>query len=288
MATNFFYQAKKYLRQHNSSSFATKSERFKTVRLIDRQLLELGFKGLELKSLKPKHINALLQRWQAEQLSPGTIKNRMSHVRWLAEKIGKKGIVPTSNTALGIEKRQYVFNENKSRQLSMAQFKSIPDQHVRMSLRLQLAFGLRREEAMKIQPNLADLGSFLRLSASWCKGGREREIPILSKHQRELLNEARALANGGSLIPADKSYAEQVKRYENVCIKIGLDRAHGLRHHYAQQRYLALTGFDCPAVSGVDLRKMSENHRLIDEVARKSITKELGHNRLQVTNVYLS
>ena len=91
MAFTFFFQANKFLKQHCASSFATKSERIKTIRLVDKQLRELGFKNLQLKGLKPKHIDALLQKWQAENLSAGTIKNRMVHIRWLTEKIGKKG-----------------------------------------------------------------------------------------------------------------------------------------------------------------------------------------------------
>lgn len=287
MATNFFFQANKILKQHDSSSFATKSERFKTIRLVDKQLVELGFKGLELKSLKPKHIDALLGKWQADKLSVGTVKNRMSHVRWLAERIGKKGIVPQSNADLGIEQRVYVTNENRGKELSQEQLNSIPDQHVKMSLKLQQAFGLRREEAMKIQPEKADHGDRLILDASWCKGGRDRTIPILTEQQRALLQEAKLLAAGRSLIPKDRTYKEQVKRYENTCIKIGLDRAHGLRHHYAQQRYLALTGFESPAVSGVPSKSLSEAERAADKAARAVITQELGHGRLQVTAVYL-
>ncbi|MCZ4339880.1 phage integrase N-terminal domain-containing protein [Shewanella colwelliana] len=287
MATNFFFQANKILKQHDSSSFATKSERFKTIRLVDKQLVELGFKGLELKGLKLKHIDALLGKWQAEKLSAGTIKNRMAHVRWLAEKIGKKGIVPQSNAGLGIEQRVYVTNENRGKELSQEQLNSIPDQHVKMSLKLQQAFGLRREEAMKIQPAKADRGDRLILDASWCKGGRDRTIPILTEQQRALLQEAKLLAAGRSLIPKERTYKEQVKRYENTCIKIGLDRAHGLRHHYAQQRYLALTGFEAPAVSGERVKSLSETDKAADKAARAVITKELGHGRLQVTAVYL-
>jgi integrase len=47
-----------------------------------------------------------------------------------------------------------------------------------MSLRLQRAFGLRREEAIKLQPRWADRGDHLQLKASWTKGGRERTVPI--------------------------------------------------------------------------------------------------------------
>lgn len=287
MATNFFYQANKLLKQHNTSSFSTKAERFKTIKLVDKQLLELGFKGLELKSLKPKHVDSLLQKWQADELSPGTIKNRMAHVRWLAEKINKKGIVPSSNADLGVAKRVYVSNENKARTVSQEQLNSIPDQHLKMSLKLQVAFGLRREEAMKIQPEKADRGDHLALDASWCKGGRDRVIPILTEAQREVLNEAKALACGKSLIPPDLKYVQQMKRYENTCIRIGLDKAHGLRHSYAHQRYFTLTGFDCPAVSGVNTQELTAEQKAADKAAREIITRELGHGRLQITAVYL-
>ncbi len=287
MATNFFYQANKLLKQHNTSSFSTKAERFKTIKLVDKQLLELGFKGLELKSLKPKHVDSLLQKWQADELSPGTIKNRMAHVRWLAEKINKKGIVPSSNADLGVTKRVYVSNENKARTVSQEQLNSIPDQHLKMSLKLQVAFGLRREEAMKIQPEKADRGDHLSLDASWCKGGRDRVIPILTEAQREVLNEAKALASGKSLIPQELKYVQQMKRYENTCIRIGLDKAHGLRHSYAHQRYFTLTGFDCPAVSGVNTQELTAEQKAVDKAAREIITRELGHGRLQITAVYL-
>lgn len=59
--------------------------------------------------------------------------------------------------------------------------------HVRMSLELQRAFGLQREEAMKCQPNYADRGDHLMLKASWTKGGKPRTIPIRTDQQRDVL-----------------------------------------------------------------------------------------------------
>nr|WP_181257871.1 hypothetical protein [Vibrio splendidus] len=35
-----------------------------------------------------------------------------------------------------------------------------------------------------------------------------------------------------------------MKKHERACIKVGLDKAHGLRHVYAHQRYFELTGFN--------------------------------------------
>ncbi|WP_230320740.1 phage integrase N-terminal domain-containing protein [Erwinia sorbitola] len=45
-------------------------------------------------SLKTKHITYLVKQWQEQKLSTGTIKNRMAHLRWWAEKVGKKGSDP--------------------------------------------------------------------------------------------------------------------------------------------------------------------------------------------------
>ena len=70
----------------------------------------------------------------------------------------------------------------------------VSDAHVRMSLELQAAFGLRREEAIKFTPAYADRGDRVRIKASWAKGGRAREIPIWNEGQRAVLDAARRLA----------------------------------------------------------------------------------------------
>jgi uncharacterized protein GlcG (DUF336 family) len=52
---------------------------------------------------------------------------------------------------------------------------------------------------------------------SWTKGGREREIPISTPEQRALLDAAKALAGGGSLIPKKLTYVEQLNRFKDQC-----------------------------------------------------------------------
>lgn len=72
----------------------------------------------------------------------------------------------------------FVTNQTKARELSTAALRLVLDEHVRMSLRLQELFGLRREESIKVSPAYADRGDQLVLKASWCKGGRARELPV--------------------------------------------------------------------------------------------------------------
>ena len=165
----------------------------------------------------------------------------------------------------------------------MEKVASVDSKHLRMSLRLMSAFGLRREEALKFQPKWSDCGNHIRLKGSWTKGGRERTVPILTKRQRALLDEARDLVSNTqrSLIPEGDSYAKHLKRFENQTIKAGLKNCHGLRHHYAQERYKALTGWECPARGGEVLDKA------VDFDARLTIAKELGHGRIDVTATYL-
>ena len=74
-----------------------------------------------------------------------------------------------------------------------------------MSLRLQAAFGLRRGESIKIRPEWADRGDKLALKDTWTKGGRAREIPIRNDEQRQVLDDAKALAGAGSWRGRDSS-----------------------------------------------------------------------------------
>ncbi len=163
----------------------------------------------------------------------------------------------------------------------------VDDEHVRMSLRLQAAFGLRREEAIKFSPSFADHGDQLVLKASWCKGGRAREIPIRSATQRQLLDQCHALAGHGSLIPPERSYIQQRRAYEHQAIRAGLSKLHGLRHAYAQTRYQEITGWPAPATGGPRARQLTAAQKESDGNARRQVSRELGHEREQITAVYL-
>ena len=152
--------------------------------LIADQLHALGYRGLGVQSLKPKHTEALVQHWQSENISTGTIKNRLAAIRWWAGKVNRQNVVARSNSHYGIPERVYVGNASKAKTVDGADLEKVRDDHVRMSLELQQAFGLRREEAIKFNPSYADQGDQLRLKATWTKGGKARPVPIRSAEQR--------------------------------------------------------------------------------------------------------
>ena len=68
-------------------------------------LHRLGYHGLRARGLKGRHVEALVEEWRRQGLSDGTIKNRIAHLRWLARKIGKPGIVRRDNASYGIGAR---------------------------------------------------------------------------------------------------------------------------------------------------------------------------------------
>ena len=272
--------------RHREGAFLTRRDRAYALNQAADLLHALGFRRLRATGLKRKHVDALVAEWQRRGLATGTVKNRMSALRWWAERVGRPGVVGT-NAAHGIGERRYVTNEDRSRRLDAQQLARVTDAHVRMALQLQAAFGLRREEAIKFTPAWADRGDRVRIKASWAKGGRAREIPIWNEHQRPVLDAARRLAGAGALIPGGRGYAAQRKLYERQVEAAGLSRMHGLRHAYAQARYEALTGWKAPAAGGPRRRSLSPAKRRIDKAARMTIARELGHGRLEVVSVYL-
>ena len=102
-----------------------------------------------------------------------------------------------------------------------------------------------------------------------------------------LLQEAKELASAGSLIPAEMSYRDQLNRFKAQTAQAGIDRVHGLRHHYAQARYAELTGWKAPAAGGPTSKQLSAEQKVIDRQARLTISRALGHERDPITAVYL-
>jgi hypothetical protein len=126
------------------------------------------------------------------------------------------------------------------------------------------------------------------LKDSWNKGGREIRIPIATPAQRQLLDQAKSLAKGKSLVaPGYGTYRDYLQHFRHECARVGIHAFHGHRHLYAQERYKQLTGWECPARGGPTATQLTPEQKAIDRQARETISGELGHGREQITAVYL-
>ena len=247
--------------------------------------LDRRFPRLRAWNLKGRHVEFLVADWKERRLSAGTMANYMSHLRWFARAIGKPNIVRRSNAAYGIAKDRAA--KDRACGLPAGSLSKVKDAHVRMALRMELAFGLRREEAIKFSPSYSDRGSRIVLKASTTKGGRPRRIPVLKEGQRRLLDEVRELVGGGALIPAHRNYREQLRVYETRTRDAGLRNMHGLRYEYAQRRYEDIAGWKCPLAGGPPQGSLTGARERIDRQARTTVARELGHNRRTVSETYL-
>jgi len=275
-------------RRNRDGSYATQANRRAILNQIANQLHDLGFRHLHPGNLKEKHIHALVGRWKQEGLATGTIKNRMTEIRWVLEKTNRPNVAARSNDAYGIAHRRYVTNTNRARVLTTGDLEKVTDPAIRLSLRLQTAFGLRRGESIKIRPAWADRGDHLVLKGSWTKGSRPRDIPIRTEAQRSLVDEAKAFAGRGSLIARGRSYVEHLQHFRYQCDAAGIHNVHGHRHLYAQTRYQELTGRLAPAAGGPSTRSLTPIEKAVDREARLIISGELGHSREQIVGIYLS
>jgi len=280
------FDLKRLQKAHGDGSHGTRTARSYALAQTADTLHELGFKGLRATGLRRKHVVALVREWRRQGRSIGTMKNRTAHIRWWAKRVGRPGVVP-SNGELGIANREYVTNDDRSAVLDPEKLARVKDPHVAMALRLEAAFGLRREEAIKFTPARDDRGGCIRLKGSTTKGGRPREVAVRHPAQRELLDEARRLVGGRALIAPERTYKQQLKVYESQTRGAGLYRMHGLRHAYALGRYEEITGWKAPAAGGPSRRTLTGARRRIDTAARRTIAEELGHSRLGVAGVYL-
>jgi len=143
------YELKKLAEAHREGSYATQSNRKHMLMMFGEQLVAAGYKHMHANDLKGRHVTALLAQWTAQALSPNTMRNRLATLRWWAAKVQKVAILLKNNAPYGLPRRQTVARTSKARDLPQEKLVQVRDRYVRMSLHLQRAFGLRREEALK-------------------------------------------------------------------------------------------------------------------------------------------
>lgn len=171
-------------------------------------------------------------------------------------------------------------------------------QRVAAIIMLARAAGMRLREAI-----LADLPRLkreaLRLGEiniqDGCKGGRSgafapRWVPVTDM-VLSAIEFARSVSPPGSrnLLSPTESYVEFLKGIVNASRNTlkahGLPRFHDLRAAYACSRYEELVGTPAPVFVSDDESSVLQRSR--NPEARQKISRELGHERLEVTNAYL-
>lgn len=257
-----------------------------------------GLRIQNLLNIDQRHIKAVTDSWTAAKLAASTIQTRVSILKWLAAGLGKRGMVmDMSYYGIADEavKRIYVAQEDKSWSghavLSSEKISDATalDEWVGNQMNLMKVFGLRVQEAVMLNPERADHGESLCVEAG-TKGGRTRIVPIRTQEQRKVLDAAKVLAQRsprGSMCPPDKKVDQAIRRIYYIADKLGITKQnlgvtpHGLRHQYANDRYEEISGNPSAVRGGKAIVD-----RALDEKARRQVSQDLGHARLNITAAY--
>lgn len=302
----------------NRSSRRTATAAGEAARTFFNRLNEMGYRLLDPTNLGHRHIEALCKDWHARQLSPKTMQGYLSQLRIFCGWIGKPGLVKDIGTYLpsvpADELRVKAVAE-KSKSWAEAGIDVIAkvkeaegyDWRFGLMLLVQVAFGLRRMEAIQMEPWKVDEGD--RFSAYETKGGRPRMIYIDTPVQRQVLDLVKSKikrrgdtlgwmermdgkpfkkkgAKVRSLHEASLEYSEG--RYKHFMRKLGITKAvsqctgHGLRSQFAENAAL-LKDIIPPTLGGTAGQMAREDLN----VGRMQVSESLGHSRLSVTNAYL-
>ncbi|QTD95421.1 integrase domain-containing protein [Burkholderia anthina] len=263
------------------------------------ELREGGFALQTPWSLKTKHVEYLVDRWVKDQQSGGTIENKLTYLRALAQWLGKANLVGTlgdyvDRREAGLE-RSYVATEDKSWVANgvdaVAKIAEIAQTcpYTAVQLKLQAAFGLRVEESFMLRAVEAVRDPHMLAVTRGTKGGRPRQVPI--ERKIAILEEAARLSNGvtGSTIPAGRTLKQWRDWYYYVLGKHGVTKSgigvtsHGLRHEYLQALYEQVAEVPAP-IKGSSSRPDPAAH---DE-AKRRVVEAAGHSRVSKANAYLS
>ena len=239
----------------------------------------------------------LAQFWQEKGYATGTMQDKVAALRHILAACGNSR-ADVSNKALGIEnsKRDVlnIGNENRGcKPLQETALNSIKDNSVRVAIKLIIQYGLRRDEALHAVWALSkgrDIGQggILSIQGSWAKNGRPRSFQMADNGLA--LKDAAALVKGFEIKGKVEQFRSRLDRQFTKLKATENNKAlhpHGLRHNYAQSRYLEITGLAAPAAQGLNYKDMNKEQRALYHSACKEIAQEMGHTRPEISNTYL-
>lgn len=282
---NLLAQAQKLYRHNRQGSYKTKERYFEAYKRF------LKFAGDEfalqkLSNISGKHLSAYISHMQNIGYSASTIKTDLAAIRFWHDRIPAAKYTLPLNCEFCLERRKFLGTD---RTWSNAEFnrmiaecrKAGREDYVACIILARYA-GLRLHEALRIDSAAARKAlkdGFITVKG---KGGKVREVPINESIRIELEKFLKITPAGHKLFVPQNKPTHIVKTELQQFIlshrsKVVDERRkspltfHGLRHTYAAELYTSLLN------SGA-----KENE------AKLTVSRLLGHEREDVTNIYLA
>ncbi|MGL6186351.1 MAG: tyrosine-type recombinase/integrase [Clostridium chrysemydis] len=282
---NLCVQIEKVFRHCNQGSFKTRERYEDGVKNFAKYMAD-AFKKQNLNNIKPKHLYGYVEFMQDIGYSTSYVTTNLSAVRFFYDQVGGDSSKLPNNNKLGIisRSREERIGDNKAWvPLEIENFiiyaSDVGQERYGDMVRLSCQLGLRIHEVCRL--NKSHLRQALeegKISIKG-KGGLVRYVPVRDKILiQKLYNNTK---RGDKVFIREGEQTHKVIKNIQIFIynnqdKFALDRDkqltfHGLRHFYCQNRYKEL-------IRG----------GLTDLQARKIVSRELGHYRISITEIYLN
>ncbi len=282
---NLILQLDRLAAHNRQGSYQTRRRYYEAMKRFCRFLAET-YHVERLANIAPKHIFSYVETMQAQRKTAATIKTDLAAIRFFHDQMPNPRYCLPNNVSLGLERRSYgkvdrTWDDDEFlRMLEKAQ--ALERYDYMLAFNLARYAGLRIHECFRIDTATAEKALRDNAITVKGKGGKVRTVPINEPIALALRKQLEMTQRGHKLlvpdgVPTDHAIhqlQEFIIRYRPEVQDIKSKHPltfHGLRHTFAAEKYLQLTD------EGID-----------DLDARYAVSRLLGHNRSDVTTVYLA
>lgn len=276
------------LARHNRQGSYRTQERYYEAMIRFCRFLAVYFHLQKLSNISGKHLVAYVLWLQENGKSASTIKTELAAIRFFHDKMDNAKYRLPTNDELGTELERRCFGQT-DRTWSNVEFSkmlgkalAIDRRDYILALYLGRYAGLRIHEVFRIDTAIAEQALRENTITIKGKGGKVRTVPINERIAIALRTQLKRTKRGHKLLVTDdvptdlaiKQFQAFIWRNRESVQEPGREAPltfHGLRHTYAAETYKKL-------VEG----GMSE----LD--AHFAVSRLLGHERPDVTNIYLA
>lgn len=281
-------QLDKLARHNRQGSFRTKERYYEAVKRFCAYLAD-EYRLQKLENISGKHLTSYVLWMQENGKSASTIKTDLAAIRFFHDKMGKPKYRLPSNDELAVELERRCFG-GTDRTWSNIEFnKMLMKAYAMDRWDYVLAFylarfaGLRIHECFRIDTATAEQALRENAITIKGKGGKVRTVPIEDERITMMLEKLLKQTPRGEklLVPkgvhTDRAINQLqffIMRHRDEVRTVDSDRPmtfHGLRHTYAAEKYQEL---------------LNSGKSALD--AHFEVSRLLGHERPDVTNIYLA
>lgn len=287
---NLEKQIDRIFRHCRQGSIKTRDRYKDGVKHLGKFLAE-SYNKQNMNNINNKHLEAYVEQMQDVGYSTSYITTNLSAIRFFVDQVKNSKYIKSNKELGAIPRRGYErIGLNRAwtkteveEMISIARNKGF--ERVADMIKLSYSMGLRIHEVARLDRSTMQRALREDRLTVKGKGGLVRLVPLRNQDTRQhietLINQTNA-RNSKVFVNIGEKTHQVISQAQNFITNNRhlvqgkrLDNQanitfHGLRHSYAQERYIELRG-----------------QRLNDYDARLQVSKELGHFRVEITNIYL-